>query len=283
GQDAPVGAPFARVMGLDDPVIDVAITPNRPDCLGVRGIARDLAAAGLGTLRPDPVEAIAGRFDSPVGVVLDFDAATADACPAFAGRYIRGVTNGPSPDWLQRRLRAVGLRPINALVDITTLRSLDAARPLHVFDADKLAGAVRPRLSRDGESLLALDGREYPVDGSMCVISDDSGVLGLGGIMGGEASGCTADTVNVFIESALFDPLRTAATGRRLGIDSDARYRFERGVDPAFMVPGAELATRLVLDLCGGEPSAIVVAGTVPDSAATIDFDPAEVERLTGV
>src|SRR5690606_19145605 len=186
GQDAPVGAPFARVMGLDDPVIDVAITPNRPDCLGVRGIARDLAAAGLGTLRPDPVEAIAGRCDSPVGVVLDFDAATADACPASAGRYVRGVTSGPSPDWLQRRLRAVGLRPINALVDITNLVSLDRARPLHVFDADKLKGKVGARLGRTGESFLALDGKTYAVDETMCVIAADEKVLGLGGSMGGE-------------------------------------------------------------------------------------------------
>jgi phenylalanyl-tRNA synthetase beta chain len=281
--DTPVGVSFAQVMGLDDPVIDVAVTPNRPDCLGVRGIARDLAAAGLGTLRPDTIEPVAGRFDSPVGVVLDFDPATANACPAFAGRYVRGVKNGPSPDWLQRRLRAVGLRPINALVDITNFVSLDRARPLHVFDADKLTGDVRPRLGREGERFLALDGREYEVDEAMCVIADDAGPLGLGGIMGGEASGCTGDTVNVFIESALFDPLRTAATGRRLGIDSDARYRFERGVDPAFMVPGAELATRLVVEFCGGEPGAMVVAGTVPEPAVTIDFDPAEVERLTGV
>ena len=282
-EDAPVGAPFAGVMGLDDPMIHIAITPNRPDCLGVYGVARDLAAAGMGALKDGSVDAIAGAFTSSIDVELEFDADYADACPAFTGRYVRGVKNGPSPDWLQQRLRAIGLRPINILVDITNYVSYDRGRPLHVYDADKLTGNIRARMGREGESFLALDGKEYEVDETMCVIADDSGVLGLGGIMGGEESGCTESTVNVFIESALFDPVRTAATGRKLGIESDARYRFERGVDPAFMVPGAELATRMVQDLCGGEPSETIVAGTVPQPELVVDFDPAEVEKRTGV
>ena len=281
--DAEVGTPFAQIAGLDDPMIEIGITPNRPDCLGVYGIARDLAAAGLGTLKDGTVPAIAGTFDSPIGLDLKFEDGTDDACPAFAGRYVRGVTNGPSPDWMQRRLRAIGLRPINALVDITNYVSYDRGRPLHVYDADKLNNAIHARLGREGESFLALDGKTYDADGDICVIADDKVVLGLGGIMGGEDSGCTGSTTNVFIESALFDPLRTAATGRRLGIESDARYRFERGVDPAFMVSGAELATRLVQDLCGGEPSHTIVSGTVPEPELVIDFDPAEVARLTGV
>ena len=282
-RDAPVGAPFAAVMGLDDPVIDIAVTPNRPDCLGVYGVARDLAAAGMGTLRDGAVDAIAGTFAGGIGVELEFDADFSDACPAFTGRHVRGVKNGPSPDWLRRRLRAIGLRPINILADITNYVSYDRGRPLHVYDADRLTGNIRARMGRKGESFAALDGRTYEVDGTMCVIADDSGVLGLGGIMGGEASGCTEGTVNVFIESALFDPVRTAATGRKLSIESDARHRFERGADPAFMVPGAELATGMILDLCGGEPGETIVAGTVPQPELTVDFDPAEVGKRTGV
>ena len=241
------------------------------------------AAAGIGTLRDGSVEAIPGGFKSSVDVELEFDADHADACPAFTGRYVRGVKNGPSPDWMQQRLRAIGLRPINTLVDITNYVSYDRGRPLHVYDADKLNGNIRARMGRGGESFLALDGKTYEVDDTMCAIADDGVVLGLGGIMGGEDTGCTETTVNVFIESALFDPIRTAATGRKHGLESDARYRFERGVDPAFMVPGAELATRMVLDLCGGEPSEIVLAGDVPEPRLVIAFDPAEVERLTGV
>ncbi|MDQ4062086.1 MAG: phenylalanine--tRNA ligase subunit beta [Pseudomonadota bacterium] len=281
--DAPVGVPFAQLMGLDDPVVEIAVTPNRGDCLGVRGVARDLAAAGLGRLKEDRIAAIPGAFASPIGVDLRFTPDTADACPAFAGRYVRGVRNGPSPDWLQRRLRAVGLRPISALVDITNYVMLDRSRPLHVYDADKLTGTIHARLGRKGESFLALDGRSYEADEAMCIIADDAGVLGLGGIMGGEPSGVTGETVNVFIECALFDPVRTARTGRRLGIHSDARYRFERGVDPAFVRPGMELATRLVLDLCGGEPSEVIVAGEIPDADRVVDFPLAEVKRLTGL
>jgi len=278
-----VGASAAEALGLGDPVIDIAITPNRPDCLGVRGIARDLAAAGLGKLKPDPVEAVAATFESPVPIELRFDNKSADACPVFAGRLVRGVKNGPSPDWLQSRLKAIGLRPINALVDVTNYISHDRGRPLHVYDADKLTGTVCARLGRQGESFLALDGNEYEVTGEMCVIADDARVLGLGGVMGGEATGCTEATTSVLIESAYFSPLRTAATGRALNILSDARYRFERGVDPAFVLPGMEMATALVLELCGGEPSEVTVAGAPPERDRVIEFDVQEVVRLTGL
>ncbi len=277
------GKPMAEVMGLDDPMIEIGITPNRPDCLGVHGIARDLAAAGLGTLKEGGIEPVKGGFASPVAIDLSFSDDTADACPVFAGRVVRGVKNGPSPDWMQRRLRAIGLRPINALVDITNYISYDRGRPLHVYDADKLTGTVRARLGEAGESFLALDGKTYEVDDTMCVIADDAAVLGLGGIMGGETSGSTEDTVNVLIESAYFDPYRTASTGRKTGIVSDARYRFERGVDPAFVEDGLELATRMVMDLCGGEASQGVVAGAAPKPSLTIPFDPAQVRRLTGI
>ena len=281
--DTQVGSPAAAALGLDDPVIEIEITPNRPDCLGVRGVARDLVAAGFGTLKADPVKPIEGAEANPVAIELRFADGTADACPAFSGRLVTGLSNGPSPAWLQQRLKAIGLRPINTLVDITNYITYDRGRPLHVFDADKLQGGIHARLGEKGESVPALDGNTYEVDGEMCVIADDSGVLGLGGIIGGESTGCTEATTSVFIESAYFDPIRTAKTGRRLNIISDARYRFERGVDPAYMVPGLEQATRMVLDLCGGSPSEVTVAGTVPDAERIIDFDISEVKRLTGV
>ena len=280
---AKIGSPAAKALGLDDAVFDVAITPNRPDCLGVRGIARDLAAAGLGKLRKDAVKPVKGAFPNPIPIELEFDKDTADACPVFVGRLVRGVKNGPSPDWLQRRLKAIGLRPINALVDITNYISYDRGRPLHVYDADKLKGAIRARLGRRGETFLALDGKTYAVDGDMCVIADDRAVLGLGGVIGGEDTGSTPATTNVFIESAYFDPKRTARTGRALGIQSDARFRFERGVDPDFVVPGLELATQLVLDLCGGTPSKSTVAGKPPKANRPFKFDPREVKRLSGL
>src|SRR5919202_1341871 len=280
--DTPVGEPFAKVLGLDDPVIEIAITPNRGDCLGVRGVARDLAAAGLGRLKEDRVSAVPGAFKSPIGIRLEFTPEARDACPAFAGRYIRGVRNGPSPDWMQRRLRAIGLRPISALVDITNYLTFDRDRPLHVYDADKLTGDIRDRLGR-GESFVALDGRTYEADETMCVIADEAGVLGLGGIMGGISSGVTDETVNVFLEAALFDPVRTARTGRKTGIHSDARYRFERGVDPDFVLPGIELATRLILDICGGTPSETILAGEIPESDRVVEFPLTEVKRLTGL
>ncbi|MFN4089052.1 MAG: phenylalanine--tRNA ligase subunit beta [Alphaproteobacteria bacterium] len=283
--DAPLGAPFARMLGLDDPVVEIGLTPNRGDCAGVRGIARDLAAAGLGDLKPFHGwnERVPGAFASPVAVRLDFPAAAADACPMFVGRYFRGVRNGPSPRWLQDRLKAVGLRPISALVDITNYFSMDLARPLHVFDADKLTGDVTPRLARDGETMLALDGREYTLDAEMTVIADAAGPQALGGLMGAEPTGCTEATTNVFLEVALFDPLRTAMTGRKLGIHSDARYRFERGVDPMAVLPAMEAATRLILELCGGEASEPVVAGAPPEWRRSLTLRPARVGELGGV
>jgi len=282
-QDTQVGTPFAEVVGLDDPMIEIAITPNRPDCLGVRGIARDLAAGGLGSLKPDTTKELDGKFDSPIGIDLKFDVDRADACSGFAGCYVRGVKNGPSPQWMQRQLKAIGLRPINALVDITNYVAYDRCRPLHVYDADKLTGNIHARMGKTGETLAALDGKEYKVDEEICVIADDAAVLGFGGIMGGEASGCTEDTVNVFIESAFFDPIRTAATGRRLGIESDARYRFERGIDPACMEPGIDLAADLVTQLCGGEPSKMVLAGKAPLTNTEISFKADEIKRLAGI
>lgn len=281
--DAPVGAPFAEVMGLLDPLIEIKLTPNRPDCTGVRGVARDLSAANLGRLKAEQPIKINARFNNPVQIGLRFDEATKSACPVFAGRLVRGVKNVPSPAWLQQRLKAVGLRPISTLVDITNLISLDRARPLHVYDADKLKGEIHARLARPGESVLALDGKTYALDEEMCVIADDNGVLGLGGVMGGESTGVGEATTNVFIESAYFDPVRTARTGRELGINSDARYRFERGVDPDYVTGGLDLATKLVMELCGGEPSDVNVAGRAPDAKRDITFDPALVEKLCGV
>ncbi|MBC8020189.1 MAG: phenylalanine--tRNA ligase subunit beta [Methyloceanibacter sp.] len=280
---AKVGSPAAKALGLDDAVIEVAITPNRPDYLGVRGISRDLAAAGLGTLKKDHVRPVKGSFANPIPIELEFDNDRANACPVFAGRLVRNVKNGPSPEWLQRRLKAIGLRPINALVDITNYISYDRGRPLHVYDADKLNGAIRARLGRKGETVLGLDGKIYEVDDDMCVIADDRAVLGLGGVIGGEETGVTEATINVFIESAYFDPRRTARTGRRLGIQSDARYRFERGVDPDFVVPGLELATDLVLQTCGGAPSKITIAGKPPKTNKLFKFDLALVKRLSGL
>jgi phenylalanyl-tRNA synthetase beta chain len=283
-EDSPVGAKFIDVADLHGVVFDIAITPNRGDCAGVRGIARDLAAFGLGTLKPDrvaPVPSTAGP--SPIGVELRFAAAEPQACRMFAGRLIRNVRNGPSPEWLQARLRAVGLRPINALVDITNFVSLDRARPLHVFDADKLRGTVHARMGRAGESLAALDGKTYALDDTICVIADESGPISIGGIMGGEPTGSSDTTRNVFIECAWFEPTVIASAGRKLGIVSDARYRFERTVDPESVVPGIELATRLVLDLCGGEPCEPVIAGHVEAPHTEIDFPVSEVRRLTGL
>src|SRR5205814_952346 len=261
--DLPAGAPAAHALGLDDPLFDVAITPNRGDCTSVVGIARDLAAAGIGRLKTAAVIAVPGAFASPMGISLNFPAGAENVCPIFAGRYVRNVRNGPSPPWLQARLRAIGLRPISALVDVTNFIANDRGRPLHVFDADKLQGNMQARLARDGEIVKALDGRAYDLDAQTIVIADDARALSIAGIMGGEDTGCTEDTRHVFVESAWFDPQRIAASGRRLGIQSDARYRFERGTDPAFVVPGLEQAAKLVLEFCGGEPAEMVVAGAV--------------------
>lgn len=281
--EAKVGDPIAGWLGADDPVIDFEVTPNRPDTNGVGGVARDLAAAGLGKLiTPDP-RAIKGEFECPQKIALDFPANAKNACSVFAGRYIRGVKNGPSPQWLQDKLRAIGLRPINALADVTNYITYDRARPLHVYDADKIKGDICARLGQKGERFLGLDGKKYETDETMCVIADDSGVLGFGGILGGEDTSCTEETVNVFVECAYFDPLRTAKTGRKTGINSDARYRFERGVDPEFVLPGIELATAVILNICGGEPSNIELAGEIPNADKTVLFPPSEVKRLTGM
>jgi phenylalanyl-tRNA synthetase beta chain len=280
--DAPVGTPYAAFAGLDDPVIDVAVTPNRGDALGVAGIARDLAAAGMGTLKTPAIAPIKGSGPCPVSVTLDFGD-TPSLCPAFGLRLVRGVKNGPSPEWLQKQLRAIGLRPINALVDITNFLTYDRGRPLHVFDAAKVKGGLTVRRARSGETVVALDGKTYALDEAMCVIADGNGVESIAGIMGGEASGCSETTTDVLIESALWEPLNIAQTGRKLGINSDARHRFERGVDPAFMIPGLELATKLVMELCGGTPTDILVAGTVPEPLVAIDFPLSEVKRLAGI
>ncbi|MFN3572171.1 MAG: phenylalanine--tRNA ligase subunit beta [Phenylobacterium sp.] len=295
----PVGASAAEALGLEA-VIDFEVTPNRPDWLGVAGIARDLAAAGLGKLKDPSIAPVTGGFPCPVQIRLD----APEACPLFAGRLIRGVKNGPSPAWLQQRLVSIGLRPINALVDITNLISYDRARPLHVYDRAKLVGDVvvarlghgqdegRPAHTDEAtpaehhdEQLIALDGKTYDLTSEMCVIADANGErpVGLGGVMGGESTGCDEGTTEVFVESAWFDPIRTAQTGRTTGITSDAQYRFARGVDTGSVVPGLELATRLILEICGGEASDILVAGEAPAAPGPITFDRAYVRQLTGL
>jgi phenylalanyl-tRNA synthetase beta chain len=266
-----------------DPMIHIKITPNRPDALGVRGIARDLAARGLGTLKPLEIPAIKGGYPSPIAVQID-PALREKGCPLFAGRVIRGVRNGQSPDWMQARLKAIGLRPISILVDITNYFTFGLNRPLHVFDADKVhGGTLRIAPAKGGETLLALDGKTYTLREGMMVISDDQGPESLAGIMGGEVSGCTDETVNVFVESAYWDPITVATTGRALKINSDARYRFERGVDPAFTLPGLDLACQMIMDLCGGEASDLAIDGETPDTTRAYHLDPARVIRLVGM
>jgi phenylalanyl-tRNA synthetase beta chain len=281
--DTPIGLEAADVMGLDDPVIELGITPDRADCFGVRGIARDLAAAGIGTLKPLDAGETSGGFEPPIKWQRDFSADNQDACPMVVGRYFRGVQNGPSPKWVQDRLKAIGLRPISALVDITNLVTFDLCRPLHVFDADKLSGDLTMRFARDGEKILALDGKEYTLEDGMSVIADADAVHAIGGIMGGENTGCTETTTNVFLEVALFDPIRTATTGRKLGIESDARYRFERGLDPESAHWGAHVATRLILEFCGGEASELTVAGDMPQWARPVSLRPERLKTFGGV
>ncbi len=277
--DAPIGAAYATWAGLGDPVFEINLTPNRQDCTAVHGIARDLAAADMGKFKDPAIKPVKGEFPCPVMVTVE----DTSLCPGFALRLVRGVRNGPSPEWLQKRLTSIGLRPINALVDITNFMTYDRARPLHVFDAAKVRGNLVVRRGRNGETLLALDGRTYTLDHSMCVIADDHGVESLAGIMGGEASGCSDQTTDVLIESALWNEINIAQTGRKLGINSDARYRFERGVDPSFMVPGLEMATRLVMDICGGTPSENVVVGKAFGDDRVIEFPLTEVKRLAGI
>ena len=282
-EDAPVGAAFAQVMGLDEPVIEIGVTPNRPDCLGVRGIARDLAAAGLGTLKPLDDSPVEGSFDSPVGWQVDLPADKQHLAPIVVGRAFRGLKNGASPKWMQDRLTAVGLRPISALVDITNYVMLDLGRPLHAYDAEKLESDVIIRLAREGESYLALNGKTYHFDTDMLVIGDSRGPDDLAGIMGGEKTGCDDGTTTMFLEVAIFDPVSVATTGRKLGIHSDARHRFERGLDHAQAFWGAEVATRLILEICGGEASHLVVHGEKPKDRSAIGFRPDRVAELAGV
>lgn len=280
GVDTPIGTPLADLLDGNDPVIEIKLTPNRADCAGVRGIARDLAAAGLGTLKPIDTTAVEGTFKSPLKVEIE----DTKACPLFVGRYFKGVENGESPLWLQNALKAIGLRPISALVDITNYMTFDAPRPLHVFDADKVKGdTLRIHLCKGGEKLDALNDKSYTLEPGMTVISDASGPEALGGVVGGTVTGCDEKTTNVFLEVALFDPVRTAQTGRILGITSDARYRFERGLDPDMVEDYAELATRMILEICGGTASELVIAGEAPEWERSYTLRPDRVKTLGGV
>ncbi|PDT35244.1 phenylalanine--tRNA ligase subunit beta [Rhizobium sp. M10] len=279
--DAPVGKSYAAYAHLDDPVIEINLTPNRPDCTSIHGIARDLAASGLGTLKTRAAPSFSVEGETPVRLTLDLD--DAKLCPGFSLRLVRGVRNGPSPRWMQQRLTAIGLRPINALVDITNYMTFDQGRPMHVFDAAKVTGNLTVRRAREGETVLALDQREYKLGPSNVVISDEDGIESIGGIMGGEHSGCDENTVDVLIESALWDPMNIAKSGRSLGIITDARYRFERGVDPEYMVPGLERTTELVLELCGGTAARAEVVGYKSHEPKVVDFPYSEVKRLTGL
>ena len=277
--DAPVGTAFADYAELNDPVIDVAITPNRQDCMGVRGIARDLAAAGLGALKPLNVQPVSARFPCPTEIRTD----DPHGCPAFYGRVIKGVKNGPSPQWMQARLKSAGQRPISALVDITNYVMLDLGRPSHAYDLARLTGAVCARQAKDGETVTALNGRDYVLTSDMTVIADEAGVHDIAGIMGGEHSGCSDETTDVLLEVAYFTPERIAKTGQTLALSSDARTRFERGVDPAFLGDAVEIITALILDICGGQASTLVRAGEPPLEPRTIAYDPARCLALGGI
>jgi len=284
-EDAPIGTAFPDYAGLNDPVIDVSITPNRQDCMGVRGIARDLAAAGLGTLKPlasvyrmDGVAPVAGEGPGP-----DVRTDDTEGCPAFYGQEVRGVTNGAAPDWMASNLKAIGQKPISVLVDITNFVSIDLGRPLHVYDKAKLSGGLVARKAVDGEQVLALNGKTYTLDATMTVIADDAGVHDIGGVMGGEHSGVSESTTDVIIECAYFDPDHIARTGQKLQLTSDARQRFERGVDPAFLDDGLAIATTLVLAHCGGTASGVTRSGEPPVPAKTVAYDPARAETLGGL
>ncbi len=277
--DAPVGTAFAEYAELNDPVFDVNVTPNRGDCMGVRGIARDLAASGIGTLKPLAVPQVEGTFASPIDIRIE----DPDGCPAFYGRAIREVRNGASPEWLQRRLKSAGQRPISAIVDATNYVMLDLGRPAHAYDVAKLDGALIARPAQDGEKVLALNEREYTLDPSMTVIADERQVHDIGGIMGGEDSGVTEGTTDVVLEIAYFTPERIAQTGQKLALTSDARTRFERGVDPAFLKDGLDVLTGLIIELCGGEPSEALLVGEAPVERKTVRFDAARTRALGGV
>lgn len=280
-QEAPVGTPYADYAQMDDPQIEIAITPNRGDCLGVRGIARDLAATGIGTLKPFPIEPVKGTFANPYPAEINTN--EPKACPLFVSRLIKGVVNKPSPQWLQRKLEAVGVRSISALVDVTNLLAYELGRPMHVFDADKIEGTLQVRFAKEGETIKALDENTYTLKESMITIADKKKVLSIAGIMGGEDSGCTDQTTNVVIESAIFDADSIAQTGRSLNILSDSRYRFERGVDAEMVIPAMERATQLILELCGGDPSEITISGEVPKMDRQIKLNPQRVKSLGGV
>jgi len=285
-EDAPVGARFIDVMDVADPVVEINLTPNRADCAGIRGIARDLAAAGMGTLKPLKIEVPKGSEPCKVGVSLDFPAEQKHFCPLFAGRTIRNIKNGPSPAWLQARLKAIGLRPISALVDITNYITFDCGRPLHVFDCARVKGNLWVRPAKGGESFRALNDKDYTLEAGMTAIGDDTGFLSLAGIVGGETSGCEDTTSDVFIESAYFDPTRTAHTGRALGVVSDARYRFERGVDPAFVIEGGDLCAQMILQLCSTQETVVserLVVGEVPTVTKQVTYNPAKMLSFIGV
>jgi phenylalanyl-tRNA synthetase beta chain len=277
--DAPVGTAYTACAGLDDPVFDVNVTPNRQDCMGVRGIARDLAAAGIGKLKPLAVPQIEGAFPCPIEIRND----DPEACPAFFAQAIRGVKNGASPEWMQRRLKAAGQRPISALVDITNYLTIGFGRPAHVYDLAKLHGHLGARRARDGEKVLALNEKHYTLDSSMCVIADANEVHDIGGIMGGEHSGVNGDTTDVVLEIAYFEPEHIARTGQKLGLTSDARSRFERGVDPAFLDDGLAILAGLIIDICGGEASEMVRAGQPPIEKRKITFDFGRTKALGGI
>lgn len=282
-EDTEIGVPFSDLYNMNDVIIEIGLTPNRADCAGIYGIARDLAAAGLGTLKPIDVPAIDEKFPSSVNVHFDFPKDAQDACPHFTGRLIKGVKNGPSPAWLQQKLKAIGLRPISTLVDITNLMTIGYNRPLHVYDADKLKGDITVRLAKSGESFDALNDKSYTLEDQMTAITDESGLLGLGGIVGGTSTGVEEDTVNVFVESAYFDPVRIARTGRDLQVSSDARYRFERGVDPAFTKVGLDVACHLIQELCGGDISNLVETGAAPIEEKEISLPLDKTEKLIGI
>ena len=276
---AKVGQSYAEISGFDDIVIEIGITPNRQDCLGVYGIARDLSATGIGNLKTEKIQSLKGTFQSPI----DIEIKNKEDCPAFAGRYIKNLRNVESPDWLKNKIKSIGLRPISALVDITNYVMFDINRPLHVYDADKLANKIIVRSSKKGEKFNGLDERNYLLDEDICVISDTEKVLGLGGVMGGESSGCTNQTINVLLESALFNPITTAKSGRKLSIESDARYRFERGVDPESVMQGINNATKLILDICGGEISDVIIAGDIPKHNHQISMSIERINKRLGV
>ena len=273
-----IGRPFSEIYGLNDIVIEIGITPNRQDCLGVKGIARDLASAGMGELLERKISKEKGSFKSPIKIEIQDN----KICSAFAGRYFRNVKNTESPEWLKNKLKSIGLRPISALVDITNFVMYDENRPLHVYDADKIDGKIIVRSANDGESFLALDEKDYHLKNGMCVIADEKKVLGLGGIMGGESTGCSTETKNVLLESALFDEINTAKTGRNLSILSDARYRFERGIDPNSTLKGIDLATQLILEICGGECSEVELAGNIKENKNEVSTSSSYISRRLG-